>query len=317
MITRVLGSSGIEVGTVGYGAMPLNWEYGTPVGDEEAAAVVGRALDSGVTLLDTADCYGRNEELLGQALRGRREEAVLSTKVGLVVSSEDPLTYKNDARPSHIRSSCDRSLRRLGVDVIDLYQLHRVDPSVPVEESLGAMAELVADGKVRALGLSEVDVSTLERAMAVHPIASVQSELSLWTRQPLEEVVPWCDTHDVAFLPYSPLGRGYLTGQLESADLDSADFRSQLPRFSSEAMEANRAIVAGIAAVAVRHEATNAQVALAWLLAQSERVIPIPGTKTVRYVEENAKAADLRLTADDLDALEALPSPVGGRYGSM
>ncbi len=314
MIQRTLGDSGIEVGAIGYGAMPLNWEYGTPVGDQEAGRVVGKALDSGVTLLDTADCYGRNEELLGRAISGRRDEAILSTKVGLVVAGEDPLTYVHDGRPSHIRLSCDRSLRRLAVESIDLYQLHRVDPTVPVEESVGAMAELVAAGKVRAIGLSEVDVPTIERARAVHPISSVQSELSLWTREALDDMVPWCVANGVAFLPYSPLGRGYLTGRLTASQIGRTDFRSQLPRFQSEAMEANRAIVEGIAVVAARHAATNAQVALAWLLAQSVRLIPIPGTKSVRYVEENAQAAALALTDADLAALDALPLPQGDRY---
>lgn len=294
--------------------MPLNWEYGTPVGEAEARRVVDRALDLGVNLIDTADAYGPNEELVGRLLARRRDEAVLATKVGLVLTGTDPITYDRNGRPEHIRSSCDASLARLGVEVIDLYQLHRVDPEVPVEETVGAMAELVAAGKVRAIGLSEVDVANLERATSVHPIRSVQSELSLWTRGALAEVVPWCTTREVAFLPYSPLGRGYLTGRLSADELTSADFRSGLPRFEREAMEANRRIVDGIAGVARRHDATNAQVALAWLLAQSPMIIPIPGTKQVAYLEENAAAADLSLTDEDLADLAALPEPVGGRY---
>lgn len=311
---RRLGPDGPSVGAIGYGAMPLNWEYGTPVGEEQAREVIQRALDLGVTLIDTADAYGPNEELVGRVLEGRRDEAVLATKVGLVLTGTDPISYEWNGRPDHIVASCEESLRRLRTDVIDLYQLHRVDPAVPVEETVGAMAELVEAGKVRAIGLSEVDVATLERAGAVHPISSVQSELSLWTRGPLAEVLPWCASGGVAFLPYSPLGRGYLTGRLSSDDLTAADFRAGLPRFEREAMETNQQIVDGIAAVAERHGATNAQVALAWLLAQAPVVVPIPGTKRTQYLEENAAAADLVLTDQDLADLDALPAPAGGRY---
>lgn len=312
MDTRRLGD--MQVGCIGYGAMPLNWEYGSPVGDDEARDVVHRALDLGITLIDTSDAYGENEVALGKALGSRREEAVVATKVGLVLTNDDPITYQNNGRPDHIRAACDASLARLGIDVIDLYQLHRVDPEVPVEESVGAMADLVEAGKVRMIGLSEVDVVTLRAGGAVHPITSVQSELSLWTRGALDEVVPWCEANGVAFLPYSPLGRGYLTGRLTSGELSRTDFRSQLPRFEEAAMEANRRIVDGIAAVADRHGATNAQVALAWLLAQAPVVIPIPGTKRIRYLEENAVAADLVLTPEDLADLDSLPDPVGARY---
>jgi aryl-alcohol dehydrogenase-like predicted oxidoreductase len=311
---RRLGPDGPSVGAIGYGAMPLNWEYGTPVGEEEARAVIDRALDLGVTLIDTADAYGPNEALVGRILEARRDEAVLATKVGLVLTGTDPITYDKNGRPEHVVASCDESLQRLRTKVIDLYQLHRVDPAVPVEETVGAMAGLVEAGKVRAIGLSEVDVATLERAAAVHPIASVQSELSLWTRDPLAEVVLWCVANEVAFLPYSPLGRGYLTGRLSSDDFDLADFRAGLPRFKREAMETNRCIVDGIATVADRHGATNAQVALAWLLAQAPVVVPIPGTKRIQYLEENAAAADLVLTDQDLADLDALPAPAGGRY---
>ena len=316
MDQRRLGSSGVAVGAVGYGAMPLNWEYGVPVTEPEAVSVVHRALDLGATLIDTADAYGPfvNEELVGVCLRGRREEAVISTKTGLVMTSPDPITYVNDGRPDHIRESCDGSLRRLGVDVIDLYTLHRVDPEVPVEESVGAMAALVEAGKVKALGLSEVDVATLARAMAVHSLATVQSELSLWTRGALADVVPWCVAHNVAFLAFSPLGRGFLTGRLDASSLTSTDFRFGMPRFEADAIAANQAIVDGIASVATRHDATNAQVALAWLLAQAEVVIPIPGTKRIPYLEDNVAAADLSLTSSDLADLDALPDPVGDRY---
>src|SRR5690606_1981122 len=311
---RRLGPDGPSVGAIGYGAMPLNWEYGTPVGEEQAREVIQRALDLGVTLIDTADAYGPNEELVGRVLEGRRDEAVLATKVGLVLTGTDPISYEWNGRPDHIVASCEESLRRLRTDVIDLYQLHRVDPAVPVEETVGAMAELVEAGKVRAIGLSEVDVATLERANRVHPISTVQSELSLWTRGPLASVVPWCDDNGVAFLPFSPLGRGYLTGRLTPTDMPDSDWRRGLPRFTPAAMEANQRIVDGISAVAGRHGATNAQVALAWLLAKSPAIVPIPGTKTVRYLEENAAAVDLELTEADIAQLDDLPDPVGDRY---
>jgi aryl-alcohol dehydrogenase-like predicted oxidoreductase len=311
---RQLGGDGATVGAIGLGAMVLNWEYGTPVGVDEATGVVHRALDLGVTLIDTADAYGPNEELVGATLRGRRDEAVISTKVGLILTSADPITYANDGRPEHIRASCEESLRRLDTDFIDVYHLHRVDPAVPVEESMGAMARLVEEGKVGGLGLCEVDIETLERAWAVHQLACVQSELSLWTRGALAEVLPWCEAHGVAFLPYSPLGRGFLTGRLSRSELAPADFRTQLPRFEDQAMEANRRIVEGISEVAARHDASNAQVALAWLLARSPMIIPIPGTKRLRFLEENAGAADLELTDADIADLDALPDPVGGRY---
>ena len=316
MQRRRLGAAGPSVGAIGYGAMPLNWEYGSPVAEPEAVAVVHRALDLGCTLIDTADAYGPfvNEELLGRCLGDRRDEAVISTKTGLVMTNSAPITYVNDGTPDHIRDSCDGSLRRLGVDIIDLYTLHRVDPKVPVEESVGAMAGLVEAGKVRSLGLSEVDVSTVERAMTVAPIASIQSELSLWTRGALDEVVPWCAANGVAFLPFSPLGRGFLTGQLDTSTLTSTDFRFGMPRFEAEAAVANQAIVEGIAQVAGRHGASNAQVALAWLLAQGPMVIPIPGTKRIRYLEDNAAAAELVLTPQDLADLDSLPAPVGDRY---
>ncbi len=314
MDRRRLGPGGPEVGAVGYGAMPLNWEYGVPVGEHDARSVIYRALDLGMNLIDTADAYGPNEELVGRVLASRREEAVISTKVGLVITGTDPVTYERNGRPEHIRSSCEASLRRLRSDFLDLYTLHRVDPEVPVEESVGAMAELVREGKVGALGLSEVDVETLERAATAHPIASVQSELSLWTRDALDDVVPWCMERGMAFLPYSPLGRGYLTGLLDATAVAPEDFRSTLPRFERQAMEANRNIVDAIERVAARHDATNAQVALAWLLAQGPTVIPIPGTKTLSYLEENAKAASLELADADLADLDAIPPPVGDRY---
>ena len=315
MNQRTIG--GMPVGALGLGCMGMTWAYGVDERDDaRSVAVVHRALDLGVTLLDTADMYGpfTNEELVGRALEGRRDEAVLATKVGLVV--EDAATYamRKDGRPEHVREAIDASLRRLRTDHVDLYQLHRVDPAVSLEETWGTMAEVVAAGKARAIGLSEVTVGELERAQAIHPVASVQSELSLWWRERLDDVLPWCREHGAAFVPYAPLGRGYLTGTVNAASFDDRDFRARNPRFTREALEANLAIVERVRAVAERLAATPAQVALAWLLAQDERVVPIPGTKRVERLEENAAAADLELSADDLLELDAIPGPEQARY---
>jgi len=284
--------------------------------DATSVAVVNRALDLGVTLIDTADVYGpfSNEELVGRALRTRRAEAVLATKVGLTVDAPGrPPT--RDGRPEHVREGIDASLQRLGVDYVDLYQLHRVDAEVPLEETWGAMAETVVAGKARAIGMSEVSVGELDRAHAVHPVTSVQSELSLWTRGPITEgVLDWCRQHGAAFLPFSPLGRGFLTGTITTATFDSDDFRSRNPRFTQEAVAANQRLVEAVREVAGRRGATLGQVALAWVLAQGDAVIPIPGTKRIAYLEENAAAADLSLTQQDLAELDALPAAVGDRY---
>jgi len=311
-MTRRLGGTG-EAGAVGLGCMGMSWAYGAAERDDSASrAVVRRALDLGVTLIDTADVYGpfTNEELVGAALQGRRDEAFLATKCGLVMG---PDGMGRDGRPEHVRAAIDASLRRLGTDRVDLWQLHRVDPDVPVEETWGAMAEQVAAGKARHLGMSEVGVAALDAAHAIHPVATVQSELSLWTRDPLAEVLPWCAANGAGFLPFSPLGRGFLTGTL-TAGFDAADFRSRNPRFTDEAMAANADLVAAVAAVADRLGATAAQVALAWVLAQGEQVVPIPGTKKQQWLEQNTAAADLVLSPADLLELDALPAPVGERY---
>jgi aryl-alcohol dehydrogenase-like predicted oxidoreductase len=316
MERRILGSSGIEVSAIGLGCMGMSWAYGTG-DDTESLAVIDRALELGITFLDTSDVYGpfTNEELVGRAIAGRRDEIVLATKGGLVVEDYATRTIRRDGRREHLREACEASLRRLGVDVIDLYYLHRVDEDVPVEDSVGVMAELVSEGKVRALGLSEVDVPTLERAVAIHPIHALQSELSLWTRGALGDVVPWCAEHDVAFVPFAPLGRGFLTGSLTGdTTFGEGDFRKRNPRFQRETLTENQAIVACVQAVAERVGATAAQVAIAWVLAQGDHVVPIPGTKRLRYLEENAAAADLRLDESALAELDALPAPAGSRY---
>jgi Predicted oxidoreductases (related to aryl-alcohol dehydrogenases) len=317
MQQRILGSSGIHVSALGLGCMSLSdWAYGATT-EAEAIQLVQHALEQGITLLDTADVYGpfTSEELVGKAIKGHRDQVVVATKGGFVVQDRETHTLGIDGSPEHLKAACDASLRRLGVDVIDLYQLHRPDPQVPIEESMGALAELVAAGKVRAIGLSECDVPTLERAYRVYPFATLQSELSLWTRDVLAEVLPWCKAHQVAFLPFAPLGRGFLTGRYRSSDQFGAhDFRSHLPRFQQEALTQNLTIVAQVEAIAQRHHATPGQIALAWVLVQGEQVVPIPGTKHINYLDENIGALSITLSQADLQELDRLAPPVGTRY---
>lgn len=328
MKTTTLGTTGPEVGVIGLGCMGMTASYDmqTPRDDTTSIAVIHQALDLGMTLIDTADAYGpfTNEDLVGRALSGGyRERAVLATKVGLVMTDSgtaadstntSPGAVRN-GRPEHVRKSIDDSLRRLGTDHVDLYQLHRVDPQVPLEETWGAMAEAVAAGKARHIGLSEVSVDEVRRAQAVHPVASVQSEMSLWTRDMLAEVLPYCEEQGIAVLPFSPLGRGFLTGRFSSFDdLPQDDFRRGLPRFQQDALRANLAIVGRVREIAERVAVTMAQVALAWVLAQGRHAVPIPGTKTPKYLAENAGAADVELSAADLAELDALPTPEGARY---
>jgi aryl-alcohol dehydrogenase-like predicted oxidoreductase len=327
MRATTLGSEGPEVGVIGLGCMGMTFSYDmeTPRDEATSISVIHQALDLGMTLIDTADAYGpyTNEELVGRALAGgHRERAVLATKVGLLTDSAevaDPGGSSpgagRDGRPEHVRGAIDGSLRRLGTDHVDLYQLHRVDPRVPLEETWGAMAEAVAAGKARNIGLSEVTVAEIGRAQAVHPVTSVQSELSLWTRDALAEVLPYCQEQGIAFLPFAPLGRGFLAGRFSSSeDVPRDDFRRGLPRFQRDALRANLAIVDGLRRAAGRTGATPAQVALAWVLAQGRHVVPIPGTKTPRYLVDNAGAADLELSAAVLEELDALPAPRGARY---
>lgn len=327
MRTTTLGSNGPEVGVIGLGCMGMTFSYDmeTPRDEATSIAVIHQALDLGMTLIDTADAYGphTNEELVGRALAGgHRDRAVLATKVGIVRDSVETADPSNssadralDGRPEYIRASIDGSLRRLGTDHVDLYQLHRVDPQVPLEESWAAMAETVAAGKARHIGLSEVTADEIKRAQAVHPVTSVQSELSLWTRDTLAAVLPYCQEQGIAFLPFSPLGRGFLAGRFASFDdLPQDDFRRGLPRFQQDALRANLAIVARVREIAAQAGATPAQVALAWVLSQGQHVVPIPGTKTPRYLADNAGAADIELSAAHLAELDALPAPQGARY---
>lgn len=312
---RRLGGEGPQVGALGLGCMGMSQSYGVR-DDAESVATLHRAIDLGVTLLDTADVYGAgaNERLLAQVLADRRDEVVLATKVGLVPAAGQSIPGGVDGTPEHIHAGIRDSLRRLGTDHVDLYYLHRVDPDVPVEESVGAMGELVEQGLVRHLGLSEPSADQLRRAFGVHPIAAVQSEWSLFTRDVETDVLPAARELGVALVPFSPLGRGLLTGAVTSTqDMAADDMRRGFPRFAPENLEANLALVEQVRAVAAEHGATAGQVALAWLLAQGPDVVPIPGTKRRRYLEENVAAAEVRLTAEDLGRLDGL-RPAGARY---
>jgi aryl-alcohol dehydrogenase-like predicted oxidoreductase len=319
--TRRLGGTGLSVHPVGLGCMGMSWGYAESQRDDAVSVEVMRhALDAGPLLLDTADAYGEghNETLVGRALTGRRDDAVVATKTGIVVDDLATRALSRDGSPEHIRRSAEASLRRLGIDVIDLYYLHRVDPAVPLEESWGAMSELVREGKVRHLGLSEVTREQADAAHRVHPVSAVQSELSLWTREPLDPgtgIVGWCAGNGAAFVPFAPLGRGFLTGRYaRPGDFEDGDFRATNPRFRGEAFTANLRIVRAVEKVAARQGATAAQVALAWTLAQGEHIVPIPGTKQPRYLTDNLAAAGLRLTAADLRDLDAAPAVTGSRY---
>jgi aryl-alcohol dehydrogenase-like predicted oxidoreductase len=298
--------------------MGFSWGYRDhSVGESAAIEVIQRALDLGVDHFDTADVYGpfTNEMLVGRALAGRRGDVIIATKAGLVV--EDKATYRfgRDGSPEHVREACDASLRRLGIDTIDIYYLHRIDPKVPVEQTWEAMAGLVAAGKVRYLGISEPSVADLERVSRIHPVTAVQSELSLWTRDYLADVVPWCGVHGASFVAFAPLGRGFLTGAISSdRRFESDDFRSTLPRFREKEVAENQRIVEAVRSVAARRGVSPAQIALAWLLAQGEHVLAIPGTQRRKYLEENVAAAAIGLSAEELAELDAIPAPVGGRY---
>jgi len=316
--SRALGRSALDVGAIGLGCMSFSPVYGGFEPDG-ASATIERALDLGVTMLDTADIYGPHvsEEVVGKAIASRRDEVVLATKFGIVMT-DGGLPRGTNGRPEYVRSSCDGSLARLGVDHIDLYYQHRADPDVPIEETVGAMAELVAAGKVRHLGLSEASAETIRRAAAVHPIAALQSEWSLWSRDIEGEILDTCREHGIGVVAYSPLGRGFLTGTIAStADFGEVDFRRVLPRFGDEALAANQPLVDEVRRIAAAHDATPGQVALAWVLSRGDDVVPIPGTKRIPYLEENVGAAAVELTADDLAVIEGLSSPSGDRYEDM
>jgi len=318
MQTRRLGREGPFVSALGLGCMGMSEFYG-PRDDTESIATIHRALERGVNFLDTADVYGpfKNEELVGRAIRDRRDQVFLATKFG-ILRSDDPAYRGVCGRPDYVRSACEASLRRLGVEVIDLYYQHRMDPDTPIEDTVGTMAELIREGKVRYIGLSEVGPRTLRRAQAVHPITALQSEYSLWTRDHEESVLPLCRELGIGFVAYSPLGRGFLTGRLEKReDLADGDFRRTNPRFQDDLMARNLAVVWQLEKMAVAKGCTAAQLALAWVLSRGEDIVPIFGTKRRTYLEENLEALNVRLSAEDLRRIEdVVPKGVfvGERY---
>ncbi|MEV8567852.1 aldo/keto reductase [Streptomyces sp. NPDC051322] len=327
MERRTIGAAALEVGAIGLGCMPMSWAYtGSQQRGERSLRTVHAALDAGSTLLDTADMYGpfTNELLLGRVLKERRAEAFLSTKCGLLAGEQHIVA---NGRPGYIRRACDASLRRLQTDVIDLYQLHRADPEVPVEETWGAMADLVSAGKVRALGfcavgarasrrsgarLHDATVRQLERVQQVFPVSAVEAELSVWSPEALDTLLPWCRARGIGFLAAMPLGNGFLTGTLTPGQgFEPDDMRARHPRFTAEMMAANQPVVAGLRRIAERHGATPAQVALAWVLSRGPQVVPVAGAKQEKWATENARAADLVMTAQDLKEIAELPPARG------
>jgi aryl-alcohol dehydrogenase-like predicted oxidoreductase len=316
MQTRKLGNTGPEVSAIGLGCMGMSEFYG-PAEDTTSIAVIHGALERGITLFDTADIYGlgKNESLVGKALAGHRDRAVIASKFG-IVRTPDGAPAGVSGRPEYVRSACDASLSRLKLDVIDLYYQHRVDPEVPIEDTVGAMAELVRQGKVRFLGLSEAAPATIRRAHAVHPITALQTEYSLWSRDPEAELLPLCKELGIAFVAYSPLGRGFLTGAIASGDsLTPNDFRRHQPRFNGDNLAHNRALVAKLSERAKALGITPAQLALAWLLARAPHILPIPGTRKLSRLDENIGATSIKLSADDLAAIDAIV-PVGAAAGT-
>ena len=315
-----LGSQGLEVSRLGLGCMGMSGVYGE-ADDVESAATIERALDLGVTFIDTADMYGwgHNEELVGRAVKARRDEVTLASKFGNVIDAEGNRGI--DGSPEHVRRACDASLARLGVDVIDLYYQHRVDDRVPIEDTVGAMAELVAAGKVRYLGLSEASAATIRRAHSVHPITALQTEYSLWTRDVETDILATCRELGIGFVAYAPLGRGFLTGAITSAgDFSKGDWRRSHPRFQAEHLSRNKEIVRRIEEVAATKNVTAPQLALAWVMAQGDDIVPIPGTRRVSHLESNVAALDIRLGEDDLAAIEEIAPPgvaAGERYPDM
>ena len=318
MKLRRLGSGGLTVSAVGLGCMGMSQAYG-PADEAESLRTIDRALELGVTFFDTAEAYGwgRNETLLGKALAGRRGDVVLATKTGIVRGTEGR-AMDLDARPDRVRSACDGSLQRLGTDVIDLYYLHRVDPKTPIEDTVGTMSDLVQAGKVRFIGLSEASPANIRKAHAVHPITALQNEYSLWWREPETTVLPLCRELGIGLVPFSPLGRGFLSGQVtDTSELASDDLRRQLPRFAGDNLQHNLALVRELEQIAAGKGCTASQLALAWVLARGEDIVPIPGTKRRTFLESNAAAADLDLAPDDVARLDALFAPgaaAGDRY---
>ena len=321
MKKRKLGKSNLEVSAIGLGCMGMSFAYGPAKDKREMISLLHAAVERGVTFFDTAEVYGpfTNEELVGEGLARFRNQVAIATKFGFKPDSKPETRWSNlDSRPEHIREVAEASLKRLRTDVIDLFYQHRVDPEVPIEDVAGAVRELIDEGKVRHFGLSEAGVQTIRRAHAVQPVTAVQSEYSLWFREPEKEVLPTLEKLGIGFVPYSPLGRGFLTGKLnENTTFESSDFRNMLPRFTPEARKANQALVDLLGEIAKRKKATPAQIALAWLLAQKPWIVPIPGTTKLNRLEENIGAAEVELTQNDLDEIDAAASQIdvqGARY---
>lgn len=316
-----LGSQGLKTSQLGLGCMGMSDFYGA-FNDEESIRVIHRAIELGITFLDTADMYGpfKNEELVGKAIKHKRDRVTLATKFGFVRDPNDPMKRGINGKPEYVKSACEGSLKRLNVDVIDLYYLHRKDPNVPIEETVGAMAELVKSGKVKTIGLSEVSADTLKKAHRVHPVTAVQSEYSLWSREPEDEIFKTCRELGVAFVAYSPLGRGFLTGQIKKFDdFEKSDYRRVSPRFQGENFEKNLQLVKKLEEVASKKGCTSSQLALAWVLAQGDFIFPIPGTKRMQYLEENANAVNILLSQKELEQVDSiLPKGIvsGPRYPS-
>ena len=316
MEMRALGSQGLRVSALGLGCMGMSEFYGA-TNDAESTTTIKRALDLGITFFDTADIYGfgHNEELVGKALQDVKDRVIIATKFGIIRDKNDPSSRQLSGKPEYVKSACEASLKRLGVDHIDLYYQHRVDFDIPIEETIQAMAQLVSEGKIRYIGLSEAPSDIIQRANTIHPITAVQSEYSLWTRDVEQDVLPLCQQLGIGFVPYSPLGRGFLTGKIQSPnDFKEGDFRKTLPRFQGNNFAFNMKIVDVVTEIASKKGCTPAQLALAWVLAQSMLIVPIPGARSVAHLEENIGALDLTLTQDELSRLNAL-IPVGMAKG--
>jgi len=316
MENRNLGSQGLTASRIGLGCMGMSEFYGHR-NDHESINVLHHAIQLGVTFWDTADAYGPhlNEELVGKSLKGRREKITLATKFGIMRDTANPQLRGLNGKPEYVQSACEASLKRLDVDVIDLYYLHRKDPATPIEETVGAMAKLIEQGKIRAIGLSEVSAATLRKAHAVHPITALQTEFSIWSREPEDEILQTCKELGIAFVAYSPLGRGFLTGQIKKfEDFAADDYRRFSPRFQGENFEKNLQLVSKIEQLAHKKNCTASQLALAWVLAQGDHIFPIPGTKHIKYLEENVGALNVHLSSDELKEIDAI-APKGAAAG--